>query len=165
MICGLGMTNALVLSYTRVPFAMAQDGYLPTAFLRVHPKTGAPWVSILACAVAWTVCLPLGFERLVLIDIILYGVALLLEFVALVVLRVREPDLPRRFRAPARHPRRGCLGHRTRGAAGAHLRPRRERAHRPDHRARLGRDPGDAGRAGVFLGAGEEMRKQLAISS
>jgi amino acid transporter len=100
MICGLGMTNALVLSYTRVPFAMAQDGYLPAAFLRVHPKTGAPWVSILACAVAWTVCLPLGFERLVLIDIILYGVALLLEFVALVVLRLREPDLPRRFRAP-----------------------------------------------------------------
>ena len=100
MICGLGMTNALVLSYTRVPFAMARDGFLPAAFLRVHPKTGAPWVSILACAVAWTVCLPLGFERLVLIDIILYGVALLLEFVALVVLRVREPDLPRRFRAP-----------------------------------------------------------------
>jgi amino acid transporter len=100
MICGLGMTNALVLSYTRVPYAMARDGFLPAAFLRVHPKTGAPWVSIVVCAVAWTVCLPLGFERLVLIDITLYGVALLLEFVALVVLRVREPHLPRRFRAP-----------------------------------------------------------------
>ncbi|MBZ5630596.1 MAG: APC family permease [Acidobacteriia bacterium] len=100
MICGLGMTNALVLSYARVPFAMARDGFLPAAFLRVHPKTGAPWVSIVACAVAWTVCLPLGFERLVLIDIILYGGSLLLEFIALVVLRVSEPDLPRRFRAP-----------------------------------------------------------------
>ena len=100
MICGLGMTNALVLSYTRVPFAMARDGYLPAVFLRVHPKTGAPWVSIVACAIAWTACLPLGFERLVLIDIILYGVALLLEFVALAVLRVREPQLPRPFRAP-----------------------------------------------------------------
>jgi amino acid transporter len=100
MVCGLGMTNALVLSYTRVPFAMARDGYLPSIFLRVHPKTGAPWVSILSCAAAWTICLPLGFERLVLIDIILYGVALLLEFVALVVLRVREPELPRVFRAP-----------------------------------------------------------------
>jgi amino acid transporter len=78
---------------------------LPAAFLRVHPKSGAPWVSIVACAIAWTLCLPLGFERLVLIDIILYGVALLLEFVALVVLRVREPDLPRRFRSPG-----GILG-------------------------------------------------------
>jgi amino acid transporter len=100
MICGLGMTIALVLSYTRVPFAMAQDGLLPAAFLRVHPKTGAPWISIVACAIAWTLCLPLGFERLVLIDIILYGGSLMLEFVALVVLRVREPDLPRPFRAP-----------------------------------------------------------------
>ncbi len=100
MICGLGMTSALVLSYTRVPFAMAEDGFLPRAFLRVHSKTGAPWVSIVACAVAWTICLPLGFERLVLIDIILYGVALMLEFVSLAVLRVREPELPRKFRVP-----------------------------------------------------------------
>ena len=94
------MTNALVLSYTRVPFAMAQDGYLPSAFLRLHPTTGAPWVSIVVCAIAWTLCLPLGFERLVLLDITLYGGSLLLEFIALVVLRIREPDLPRRFRAP-----------------------------------------------------------------
>ncbi len=100
MICGLGMTNALVLSYTRVPFAMAEDGFLPRAFLSVHPKTGAPWVSIVVCAIAWTLCLPLGFERLVLIDLILYGLSLMLEFVALVTLRVREPDLPRRFRVP-----------------------------------------------------------------
>lgn len=100
MVCGLGMTNALILSYTRVPFAMAQDGFLPAAFARVHPRTGAPWVSIVVCAVAWSVCLPLGFERLVLIDILLYGVALLLEFAALIILRVREPDLPRPFRAP-----------------------------------------------------------------
>jgi len=100
MICGFGMTNALVLSYTRVPFAMAEHGFLPAGFLKLHPRTSAPWVSIVVCAIAWTLCLPLGFERLVLIDIILYGLSLMLEFVALVVLRVREPDLPRKFRAP-----------------------------------------------------------------
>jgi amino acid transporter len=100
MICGFGMTNALVLSYTRVPFAMARDGFLPQAFLRVIPQTGAPWVSIVICAVAWILCLPLGFERLVLIDIILYGGSLLLEFIALFVLRLREPELARPFRAP-----------------------------------------------------------------
>ena len=100
MICGLGMTNALLLSYARVPYAMALDGLLPRALTRLHPKTGAPWVAIVVCAVAWCLCLPLGFEKLVLIDIMLYGVALLMEFVALVVLRVREPQLPRPFRAP-----------------------------------------------------------------
>ena len=36
----------------------------------------------------------------VLIDIMIYGIALLLEFVALVVLRVREPEMPRPFRVP-----------------------------------------------------------------
>ncbi len=100
MICGLGMTNALLLSYTRVPYAMARDGLLPRVLTRLHPKTGAPWVAILVCAVAWCLCLPLGFEKLILLDIMIYGVALLLEFVALVVLRVREPQMPRPFRVP-----------------------------------------------------------------
>jgi amino acid transporter len=45
-------------------------------------------------------CLGLGFERLVTIDILLYGGSLTLEFVALVVLRLREPNLPRPFRVP-----------------------------------------------------------------
>jgi amino acid transporter len=50
-------------------------------------------------------CLGLGFERLVTIDILLYGVSLSLEFMALVVLRIREPELPRPFRVPG-----GMLG-------------------------------------------------------
>ena len=95
-----GMFNALVLSYSRLPLAMARDGLLPRAFATVHPKTGVPWVSILACAVGWGLCLGLGFDRLVTLDIILYGSSLLLEFVALVALRLREPDLHRPFRVP-----------------------------------------------------------------
>ena len=39
------------------------------------------------------------FERLISIDLILYGSSLLLEFAALVLLRVREPNLPRPFKA------------------------------------------------------------------
>jgi amino acid transporter len=42
----------------------------------------------------------LGFKRLVTLDIMLYGAALMLEFVTLVVLRVREPELNREFRVP-----------------------------------------------------------------
>ena len=42
----------------------------------------------------------LGFERLVTIDILLYGASLSLEFAALVSLRVREPNLRRPFRVP-----------------------------------------------------------------
>jgi len=48
----------------------------------------------------WACCLGLGFERLVTIDILLYGASLSLEFVALIYLRFREPELPRPFRVP-----------------------------------------------------------------
>ncbi|MGZ7030131.1 MAG: APC family permease, partial [Terriglobales bacterium] len=100
MVCGFGMFNALVMSYSRLPLAMAQDGMLPAAFGKLHPRTRAPWVAIVVCAIGWALCLGLGFERLVTLDILLYGGSLLLEFLALIVLRVTEPDLPRPFRVP-----------------------------------------------------------------
>jgi amino acid transporter len=100
MISAFGMFNALVMSYSRLPLAMAQDGMLPSLFGTLHPKTRAPWVAISVCAVGWGLCLGLGFQRLVTIDILLYGCSLALEFVALIALRVREPNLQRAFRVP-----------------------------------------------------------------
>jgi len=100
MLCGLGMMNALVLSYTRVPMAMAQDGMLPRVLARRDARTGAPWVSIVACAVAWSLSLGLGFERLIELDVMLAGLSIVLEFAALIVLRVREPGMKRPFRVP-----------------------------------------------------------------
>ena len=100
MMSGFGMFNALVMSYSRLPLAMAQDGMLPRVFAKVHPRTRAPWVAILVCSAGWALCLGLGFERLVTLDVMLYGASLLLEFITLVVLRIREPQLPRTFRVP-----------------------------------------------------------------
>lgn len=100
MMSAFGMFNALVLSYSRVPLAMAWDGLLPRCFARVSRRTGAPWVSIVVLATAWALCVGIGFERLVTLDVMLYGAALLLEFVSLAVLRVTEPEMPRPFRVP-----------------------------------------------------------------
>jgi len=105
MISGFGMFNALVMSYSRLPLAMAQDGMLPKVFGKLQKKTRAPWVAIVVLAVLWAPCLLLGFERLVTIDILLYGVSLSLEFIALIALRIREPELPRPFKVPG-----GLLG-------------------------------------------------------
>jgi amino acid transporter len=95
---GIGMFNALVLSYTRLPMAMAEDGMLPAAIARRNSR-GVPWVSVLLCGIAWALALNLPFERLISIDLILYGSSLILEFIALVVLRIREPNLKRPFKA------------------------------------------------------------------
>ncbi|HLZ92696.1 MAG TPA: APC family permease [Candidatus Acidoferrum sp.] len=100
MMSAFGMFNALVMSYSRLPLAMAQDGMLPRVFGKTHAKTRAPWVAIVVLATGWALCLGLGFERLVTLDIILYGASLMLEFVTLVVLRIREPELKREFRVP-----------------------------------------------------------------
>jgi amino acid transporter len=100
MMSAFGMFNGLVMSYSRLPYAMAQDGMLPPIFARVTPRAKAPWVSIIVLSTGWALCLGLGFERLVMLDIMIYGASLALEFVALVVLRFTEPDLPRPFKVP-----------------------------------------------------------------
>jgi amino acid transporter len=100
MISGFGMFNALVMSYSRLPLAMAQDGMLPKVFGKLHPKSKAPWVAIVVLACFWMPCLLLGFERLVTLDILVYGTSLFLEFLALAVLRFREPNLKRPFKVP-----------------------------------------------------------------
>ena len=100
MLSALGMLNALIMSYTRIPPALAEDGYLPPILARRDSTTGAPTVSIVVCAVGWGLALNLGFERLLTLDLLLYGLSLILEFVALLVLRLKEPDLPRPYRVP-----------------------------------------------------------------
>ncbi len=100
VIGAIGSFGALMLSFTRLPLVMAEDGYLPRIFARCSARSGAPWVAILACAILWAACFPLGFEKSLLLDVMLTGLSILLEFWALVALRVREPDLARPFRVP-----------------------------------------------------------------
>ena len=100
MMSAFGMFNALVMSYSRLPLAMAREGMLPKIFAKASKHTNAPWVAIIVCASGWALCLGLGFQRLITLDIMLYGASLMLEFVTLVVLRIREPELKREFRVP-----------------------------------------------------------------
>jgi amino acid transporter len=104
-LCGIGMFNALVLSHSRLPLAMVRDGLLPVWLGKRNPQTGAPTRVLFIAAALYIACMGLGFRRLVQIDVILYGGAMLLQFVALIVLRIREPRLPRPFRIPG-----GVLG-------------------------------------------------------
>lgn len=102
MISTFGIVNSLTMSYSRLPAAMAEDGDLPRFFAR-KLRSGTPWVAIVTCGLAWTaVIFALGtnLDRLLLLDILLYGTSLVLEFIALVMLRIREPLLHRPFRVP-----------------------------------------------------------------
>lgn len=95
-----GTLNAQTMQYSRLPAVMADDGLLPHIFSRRRGASGAPWVAIVACAAAWMLCLQLTFVKLVVLDVLLTGLSLLLEFAALVTLRILEPELPRPYRVP-----------------------------------------------------------------
>jgi amino acid transporter len=55
---------------------------------------------VLACGFCWALALGFSFERLITIDLALWGLSMVLEFLALIVLRYTEPLLPRPFRIP-----------------------------------------------------------------
>jgi len=44
----LGQLNSYIAGNSRLPFALGLDHYLPSAFAKVHPRWGTPYVSILA---------------------------------------------------------------------------------------------------------------------
>nr|WP_202449174.1 amino acid permease [Streptomyces sp. SID2999] len=90
-----------MLGVTRVWFSMARDGLLPRWFAKTHPTRHVPtrvtWiVGVGAAAIAGFV--PIGeAAELTNIGILL---AFVVVCVAVIVLRYRQPDLPRGFRTP-----------------------------------------------------------------
>lgn len=99
LVSAVALFNALLMSYSRIPFAMAQDRLLPRALAR-SDASGVPRVAVIASAACYSVFALLPFAQLVVADVLLYSLALFLEFAALVQLRRREPWLRGAFRIP-----------------------------------------------------------------
>lgn len=98
--------NAFVIGASRVLYALAQSGFVPAAFARLHPRYRTPWVAVVTIGVLC--CLAPLFGRTVLLWMINAGgfatmTAYLFVPMAFLALRRREPDMPRPFRV--RHPR------------------------------------------------------------
>jgi len=100
LVSAIGLFAAWLLSYSRVPFALATDGWLPRSLTRVHPRRGTPMRSIAVSSVICSVAAIGPFQALVAIDVTVYACALMLEFAALIALRRSHPDIERPFRVP-----------------------------------------------------------------
>jgi amino acid transporter len=100
MVGAVGTLNAQVLTFSRLPAVLAEDRFLPMILAKRLPTTGAPWVAILALSGIWALSLKLSFTKLILLDVLLTGLSVLLEFASLVALRIREPALARPYRVP-----------------------------------------------------------------
>jgi basic amino acid/polyamine antiporter, APA family len=97
----LSAANAILLIASRLPFAMSRDGLLWRGFQRVGTG-GTPTPSLVASAVATGLLLVTGtFGQILALAAFFYVVCYTASFVSVFVLRAREPDTPRPYRAIA----------------------------------------------------------------
>ena len=99
MVTVLSALNATVLLSCRILFGMGREGWFPPLVAGVN-SGGTPSAALLLISVA-SIMLILsgGYERLIAVSAFLVVVLYLSGFGALFALRIREPDLPRPFKA------------------------------------------------------------------
>jgi amino acid transporter len=94
-----GSVFALLLGYSRIPFAAAESGYFFRIFGRLHPTKDFPYVSLIVLGVLSIVA---GFFSLGTVIDALIVTRILVQFmgqiVGLVLLRRHAPDMPRPYR-------------------------------------------------------------------
>ncbi|MGL5827321.1 MAG: APC family permease [Nocardioides sp.] len=100
IVSAIGLFTAWLMSYSRIPFALANDGYLPAGLARLHPTRGTPIRTIVIAAIICSLVTLLPFGQLAALSVLVGGCVIMLEFVTLIVMRRKYPDLERPFRVP-----------------------------------------------------------------
>jgi amino acid transporter len=100
MIGNIALLNSTVLTTTRMPFAMAEDGYLPPFLSRRHARYGTPWIAILVSAVIYASLALHTLGQLISIYVWLRAATTVLTVLAAWGMRRKHPELPRLFRIP-----------------------------------------------------------------
>ena len=100
LVSAAGLYAALLVSVSRVPYVLADDGWLPKWVTVTHRKYGTPWAAIVFCSAIYSLFSLSAFGDLVVVDVFLYSIALMLEFVALILLRRKLPNMNRPYRIP-----------------------------------------------------------------
>jgi amino acid transporter len=93
-----GLFLSLVLTNSRLPYALAMQGQLPRWLAAVHARTGVPWAAVLVSSAVYSLFALASFKELIVLNVWLYSLTLLLELAAFVALRLREPALARPWR-------------------------------------------------------------------
>jgi amino acid transporter len=101
MVSTMALLNSTVLTTTRMPYALAEDGYLPRFLTRRHPRFGTPWVAILVSAAIYASLAFHTLGHLISIYIWLRAATTVMTVLSAWGLRRKRPDLPRAFRIPA----------------------------------------------------------------
>jgi amino acid transporter len=94
------MYNSLLLSNSRIPQTMAEDGLLPRWIGRTHATDIAPARALILCSAIYFLFSLMGFRELVVLDALVTAVSALFLVATLAVLRYKRPELERPFKLP-----------------------------------------------------------------
>ena len=100
MIGNVALLNSTILTTTRMPFAMAEDGYLPNLLTQKHTRYGTPWLAIVSSAVIYALLAWQSLGQLISVYIWLRSATTVLTVLSAWKLRRSKPDLPRSFVVP-----------------------------------------------------------------
>ena len=100
-VSAIGAVNAQLLNYPRIPFSLASDGVFFKRLATVHPTRGTPVNAIAIFAlIACTFAISGTYQDNLTYVGFVGQLFMALTVFGLIVLRRREPDLPRPFRVP-----------------------------------------------------------------
>jgi amino acid transporter len=102
MATNIALLNSTVLSSTRMPFAMAEDGFLPEGLTHMHARYKTPWIAIIVSAVIYASLSVHSLMQIIVIYNWLRIATTVLTVLAAWQLRRTSPDLPRPFVIPWR---------------------------------------------------------------
>jgi len=100
MVGNVALLNSTVLTTTRMPFAMAEDGYLPAALTRKHSRYGTPWLAIVVSAIIYAALAWQSLGQLISVYIWLRSATTVLTVLSAWKLRRTRPEMLRSFMIP-----------------------------------------------------------------
>jgi amino acid transporter len=100
LVGNVALLNSTVLTTTRMPFAMAEDGYLPAALTRRHSRFGTPWLAIVVSAIIYALLAWQSLGQLISVYIWLHSATTVLTVLSAWKLRRTRPEMPRAFVIP-----------------------------------------------------------------
>jgi amino acid transporter len=100
VVANVALLNSTVLTTTRMPFAMAEDGYLPAALTRKHSRHGTPWVAIVLSAFIYALLAWQSLGQLISVYIWLRSATTVLTVLSAWKLRRTRPEMQRPFSIP-----------------------------------------------------------------